>query len=233
MVNCCIRSNPSVDNNTIISQKVWCPLSDKAKSMRRTVFVSLMILISVPFLAYGEQPMDILQSNINRGISILKNPDYQAAGQKELQRQELCEAARQVFDFEVFSRLVLASNWKKFTPLQRDEFTDAFARFLCNYYLSKLQERYNDEKLIYVSQELLSDARALIQVTALWKGLEVPVKIRMVMRNGAWKVYDIKVLGISAVLSYREQFREILLKDSPARVIRLIEDKLIQAEEKG
>ena len=201
--------------------------------MKKNIFISLIILISIPSLTYGEEPIDVLQSSINKGISILKASYYQDASQKDLQRQELCETAWQLVDFEVFSRLVLASAWKNFTPQQRGGFTDVFARFLCRYYLTRLQEKYNDEKIIYVRQDLISDFKALIKVRVVWKGLEIPVEIRMLMRNGAWKVYDVNVLGISAVLSYREQFRALLLKDSPAQVIGLIENRLKQEENQG
>jgi phospholipid transport system substrate-binding protein len=189
-----------------------------------------MILFCIPSLTYGEQPIDVLQSSIQKGIRILKDPDYQNADQKEMQRQKLCQTAWQVFDFDTFSRLVLASNWRIFTSQQRQEFTDAFGRFLCKYYLTRLQEKYKNEKIIYVGQDMVSSTKALIKIKVLWRGLEVPAKIRMLMRNGAWKVYDVNVLGISAVLSYREQFRALLLKDSPAQVIGLIEDRIERSE---
>ena len=201
--------------------------------MRKIIFISLLTLISIPSLTYGEEPLDVLQSSIDKGVSILKDPHYQDTSRRELQRQRLCETASKLFDFEVFSRLVLASNWKSFTEQQKAEFTDVFARFLCKYYLTKLQEKYSDEKIIFVSQKLISDFKASIKVQVIWRGMEVPVEIRMLMRHGLWKVYDVNVLGISAVLSYREQFRALLLKDSPAQVIELIENKIKQVEEKG
>jgi len=181
-------------------------------------------------LTYGDPPIDVLQSSIAEGIRILKNPHYQDSSRKELQRQRLCDAAWQIFDFEAFSRLVLASNWRIFTTRQRDEFTEAFARFLCRYYLSRLQQQYNGEEIVYVSQDLISETKALIRVKVLWNGLEVPVNVRMLRRNGAWRVYDVNVLGISAVLSYREQFRELLRKHSPSQIIGLIADRLKREE---
>jgi phospholipid transport system substrate-binding protein len=196
------------------------------RPVSKNVLIALMIISCLPSLTYGEQPLDVLRSSIAEGIRILKSPHYQDSSRKDLQRQRLCEAAWQIFDFEAFSRLVLASNWRMFAARQRDEFTDAFARFLCRYYLSRLQQQYNGEEIVYVSQDLISDTKALIKVKVLWKGLEVPVKIRMLKRNGAWRVYDVNALGISAVLSYREQFRALLRKDSPSRVIELIEDRL-------
>jgi len=177
--------------------------------------------------------MEVLQRSINESITILKDPRYRGEAQKKLQRQKLCETAWQIVAFEKFSKLALASNWRNFTPRQRTEFIDVFGRFLCKYYLSKLQEKYRDERVIYLSQELLSDSRALVRVKVLWKNIEVPVEIRMLMHHGTWKAYDVIVLGVSAVMSYRQQFQAILRKDSPSQVIGRIQNRLGRQEKGG
>ena len=59
---------------------------------------------------------------------------------------------------------------KNFTPSQREEFVRVFAEFLGKFYLGKLQEKYKDERLIYVGQEMKSDTRALVYIKVVWKG---------------------------------------------------------------
>jgi phospholipid transport system substrate-binding protein len=127
---------------------------------------------------------------------------------------------------------VLASNWKKFTPPQRKEFVRVFAEFLGKFYMGKLQEKYKDERLIYVSQEMRSDTRALVHIKVVWKGQKIPVGLRMVKRKGLWKVYDIQVLGISAVRNYRAQFQSLLSKETPAQIIERLKQKIEHIEQK-
>ena len=201
--------------------------------MRRSFFICLLILLSLPSLGRGEQPIDVLQRNINRGIAILKDPQYLDVNKKTAQLEELCQAAWQLFDFREISKRVLAYRWRSFSPTQRLQFIDVFTEFLCKYYLTRLQERYGDEKVIYLGQKLINDSRASVKVNVLWRGLEVPVEVRMLNRSGTWKVYDIVIFGISGVQNYRAQFQELLLRVSPSQVITLIENRIKMEEEKA
>ncbi|NIS38697.1 ABC transporter substrate-binding protein, partial [Candidatus Saccharibacteria bacterium] len=73
-------------------------------------------------MADGEQPIEALQRGVEAGFRVLKDPEFISADRKEAQQQQLRIILEQLFDFRVFSKKVLASNWKKFTPQQRKEF---------------------------------------------------------------------------------------------------------------
>ena len=201
--------------------------------MRKSFFICALIVLITPSVSHSEQPIDVLQKSINMGIAILEDPQYQDITEKDRQQEILCEAAWEAFDFTEFSKRVLGSNWLTFTSSQRQQFIDAFSEFLCKYYITRLQEKYTDEKVIYLSQHPLVDSRALVKVNVLWKGMEVPVEVRMLKRNDTWKVYDIIVLGVSGLRNYRAQFQTILLKQSPAQVIGLIENRIRREEKRA
>jgi phospholipid transport system substrate-binding protein len=194
--------------------------------MRNILIGIILILFAVPALADGERPIDALQRGVEAGFRVLKDPRLNEADQKEAQLLKLRIILDRLFDFRVFSKKVLASNWKNFTPAQRKEFVRVFAEFLGKYYMSKLQERYKDETLIYVGQEMRSDTRALVHIKVIWFGQKIPVDLRMIKRRGIWKVYDIEVLGISAVRNYRAQFRSLLRKETPAQVIDRLKQRI-------
>jgi phospholipid transport system substrate-binding protein len=201
--------------------------------MKKSILPYLLILFAIPSLAYCEEPMDVLEKTVNLGIALLQDPHYQVASKKGEQQELLCDTAGQVFDFREFSRRVLASKWRSFTPEQRKEFVEVFAEFLCKYYITRLQERYKDEKVTYLSQHLVGNRIALVRVNVLWKEVEVPVEVRMLKRNSTWKVYDIIVLGISGVKNYRAQFQALFRNDTPSQVIGRIRDRINEEERKG
>ncbi len=201
--------------------------------MRKSFFICLLVALSTPSVSHSEQPIVVLQKSINTGIAILEDPQYQDATKKGRQQEILCETTWEAFDFKEFSKRVLGSNWRNFTSSQRRQFINVFSEFLCKYYITRLQERYTGEKVIYLSQHSLADSRALVKVNVLWKGVEVPVEVRMLKRNDTWKVYDIIVLGVSSVRNYRAQFQTILLKQSPTQVIGLIKNRIKQEEERA
>ena len=200
--------------------------------MRNLLIGILFILSAIPVLADGEQPIDALQRGVEAGFRVLKDRDLREADRKETQQLKLRIILDQLFDFRVFSKKVLASNWKNFTPAQRNEFVRVFSEFLGKYYMSKLQEKYKDETLIYVGQEMRSATRALVHIKVVWKGQKIPVDLRMIKRRGMWKVYDIEVLGISAVRNYRAQFQSLLAKETPAQVIERLKQRIEKIEQK-
>jgi ABC-type transporter MlaC component len=187
----------------------------------------IAVLLSPPAVrAEGEQPRDTLRQGIEEGLRILRHPNFAAEAQRPRQRQQLRELLERVFDFNEFSRRVLAEHWVRFTPRERAEFVGVFRAFLEKYYLSQLQERYRGEKVITGGQEMVAPDRAETQVTVLWNGREIPVAVRMHRRGPDWRAYDVSVLGISGVQIYRAQLRELLGRNSPAQVIALIRRRL-------
>ena len=205
-------------------------ISDHSLIMRKTAYIFLFFIFAAPSLSFGEQPLEALRQGVDKGIRILDDPRYEDASQKKVQQQKLWEVTLQIFDFREFSKRVLGSHWKKFTPQQRNEFSQTFAEFLGKFYLGRLQTRYNGEKVLYIDQKIIRKSRAVVEIKVLWKNVEVPVKLRMKKKHGTWKVYDLSVLGISAVGNYRAQFHGILQKKKPDQVIETIKEKIRNIE---
>lgn len=201
--------------------------------MRIFIYIIILILFGAPVTALGEQPLEALQRGIDKGISILEDPQYQDGSQKKEQAQKLWEVTQEIFDFKEFSRRALASHWKNFTSRQKEEFVELMGKFLGKLNLRKLQSRYNGEKILYTDQKLISKTRALVEIKVLWKNLEIPVKLRMKSNYGKWKVYDLSALGISAVSSYRAQLHQVLQEKSPEEVIEIFKEKIREIEEKA
>jgi phospholipid transport system substrate-binding protein len=199
-------------------------------TMRNILTGCLLVFMVIPALAGADQPIEALQRGVEEGLRILNDPEFNKAGRKDAQLQKLRIILERLFDFREFSRRVLGVYWEDFTPLQRETFIRLFAEFLGRFYMGQLQEKYKDERLIYVSQEMIAAGRALVRVKVVWKAQEIPVDLRMIKRKGQWKIYDIQVLGISAVSNYRAQFESLLSQEAPAFVIERLEIKIEQLE---
>ncbi len=198
--------------------------------MRILFLLCLVVLTVSPVSAYGDEPIEALQKGVQEGLRILQGPRFNDKQFKEAQQQKLRLILEQLFDFHEFSRRVLASNWKTFTPSQRETFVRIFTEFLGKFYMGKLQEKYKNEKLIYVSQKLKSTRRASVNINVVWKGQKIPIDLLMIKRQGLWKVYDIQFLGISAVRNYRAQFKSLLSKETPAEVIERMKARIRKIE---
>jgi phospholipid transport system substrate-binding protein len=198
--------------------------------MRVKYILCFLALAVVPFSAHADGPIEALRKGVDEGLSILQGPRMNDQDGKEVEQQKLRLILEQLFDFHEFSRRVLASNWKKFSPSQRKTFVRVFTEFLGKFYMGKLQEKYKDETLIYESQEFKSPTRAQVNIRVVWKGQKVPIVLLMVKRKGLWKVYDIQFLGISAVRNYRAQFNSLLSKETPDQVIERMRARIRKLE---
>lgn len=199
--------------------------------MKKVLVTVLIILAEFFGFAYAEQPSDVFQNLIDQGMNILNDPIYKDTLQKDVQRQKLSDILNQLVDFREFCRLALASDWLKFKPQQLYEFTDLFSKFVTVFYLSMLQDKYNNEKVILIGQNLISHSKAVVRVKVLWKNQEIPVEIKMIRRKDSWKAYDIIILGISAVRFYGTQFQAVLRKKTPVQIIDRLKEKIQKIEE--
>jgi ABC-type transporter MlaC component len=187
------------------------------------------IFLSLPQICLGESPLEVLQESISQAIHILKDPRYHGKG-AQAQQQRLKELLYQVFDFHEFSRHVLAQHWQDFSPSQRHTFVRLFSEFLSNFYLSRLQERYQDEKVRFVDQTMLTPSRAVIRAKVISKSIQLPVEIWMTKEDGRWKSYNVSAMGISAVLYYRAQIRALLLGVSPDELMERLKGRIRQQQ---
>ena len=194
--------------------------------MRRAIFILVIVLTGLPSPARGEQPIRILQKNVNETIRLLQDPRYQGDDQITVQQGKLDEIGRRIFDFAEFSMRVLGSSWNRFSVQERSTFTDVFSSFLSKYYIGELQKKYTDEKVIFLNQELLADSKALVKVKVLWNDLEIPVDVWMLKRSGRWKAYDVSAYGVSAMQNYRAQLWALSLNNSPDQIIELIKSRM-------
>lgn len=175
--------------------------------------------------AGAEQPIDVLRTNVTRGLAVLNDPQYREADRRDAQRARLCEIAQEMFDPYLFSKLALGAGWQRFSAAQQREFVATFGAYLCRYYLSRLQTFYTDESVEFVQQEFKSDAIATVAIEVLWQDKRVPVRIRMALREGRWKAYDLVFMGVSAVLVYRTQFEDALRESTPAALIQSLKER--------
>ncbi|MDJ0984394.1 MAG: ABC transporter substrate-binding protein [Desulfobacterales bacterium] len=202
--------------------------------MRTLLILCFLVLAASPSMAYGDEPIEALRKGVQEGLQVLQGPKFTDQELKEAQQQKLRLILERLFDFHEFSRRVLASNWKNFTPSQRKTFIEVFTEFLGKFYMGKLQEKYKDERLIFESQEFKTPTRALVHIRVVWKGQKIPIDLLMIKRKGQWRVYDIQFLGVSAVRNYRAQFNSLLRKETPDQVIERMRQRIrkIDSEKK-
>jgi phospholipid transport system substrate-binding protein len=190
--------------------------------LRGMILIGLVFGMMSPTMASDEQPLTVLRQKIDEGLSILNDPRYQAGADRARQGHRIWQLSREIFDYAAMSRLVLSSRWNDFTPAQQEAFTREFAAFLRRAYLPSLLDNYNGERIEYVRQVMVSSRQARVETLVVWRDREIPVTVKMLRRDGPWKIYDVSSLGISAVMNYRAQLHWMLRQETPDRVIEIL-----------
>jgi phospholipid transport system substrate-binding protein len=196
-------------------------------SISRITAIALMMMMivmgSAPVRAEG--PMNSLRKPIEDITKILQSSKPQTVDEKQAQRDKIFVITRQIFDFVEMGKRSLARNWKNFTPEQRKNFSDVFADHLNNTYMDKIQSEYQDETVEFLSEEKVSDDKALVKSIIKRRTVNVPVDYSVLLSNNVWRVYDVNIEGVSLIKNYRTQFDEILSKETPDQLIDRLRKK--------
>lgn len=168
-------------------------------------------LLSQPVLADETQAVKETASEIiNRVIDYLRDTSLE----KEVRDEKIIATILPIFDFNQMAKLSLGKkNWAHMNEEQRDEFVTLFVGRLQESYLEKL-DLYGDEEVVMGTAELV---KKRIHVTSRLVSkdddIEMNYKFYKSKTNG-WLVYDIEIMGVSVVQTYRSQFAGMLTEQS-------------------
>jgi phospholipid transport system substrate-binding protein len=189
--------------------------------MRLHFFLIILILIIVPIPVHAASAIKTIQTQVDRALEVLRNPNENKA-EKE---KKILALADEIFDYTELSRLSLANHWKAFTPEQQKEFTRLFGKLLAHDYMDRII-LYTNEKVTFGKEIKLSEDRTEVHSDIITQASTIPMVYRMILEKGEWKVYDVVVQGVSLVMNYRSQFREILANKSPEDLLRMLREKV-------
>lgn len=130
------------------------------------------------------------------------------------------------FDFDYVSKLVLARYWSKANEEQRERFRKAFRSQLVGFYGDALLD-YSNEEVRWMDANVPADATDVtIRSEIVPAGSQpVPISYAMHKTDGAWKVYDVTVEGVSLVTNYRGQFAAEIRRNGLESLIKRLESE--------
>ena len=189
------------------------------------VILIMAMVLMIPLHGFAATPMESVKTGVDKVLATLTDPAFKAKS-KDQQLVQLTEAINTIFDFEELSKRTLGREWKKMKPEQQKEFTELFRELLQGVYADRLLA-YTDQKVVFDKEIELKEGRAEVQSNVvLSDGTKVPIFYRLTNQSGQWKTYDIIIEGVSLVKNYRSQFREIMAKDPPEKLLQILRDKV-------
>lgn len=136
-------------------------------------------------------------------------------------------------NFEKFTKLILASHWKKATPEQRQQLTEILKAFLFRTLTKAIVEHrhviisYKENISIMDAVPGRNEERALVSVV-VENPSRGPINIdfRMGFENSQWKAYDVIVQDVSFAINYRAILNSEIRKHGIEKVLETFASKL-------
>ena len=130
------------------------------------------------------------------------------------------------FNHVGMTALAVGVHWRKATPEQKKRLAEAFRTLLVRTYASSLRA-FGDQKFDFRPLRMKpEDTDVTVEVRVLQSGAQpVPVEYDMEKTARGWKVYDVRVGGISLVVNYRTEFAAIVRDKGIDGLIATLEQK--------
>ena len=109
-----------------------------------------------------------------------------------------------------FKRMTAASvgpGWRKATPEQQQRLQDEFKQLLVRTYAGALAEVSDLTIVVKPLRAAPADTDVLVRTEVRWRGDPIQLDYRLAQKPGEdWKIYNINVMGVWLVETYRSQF---------------------------
>jgi phospholipid transport system substrate-binding protein len=199
------------------------------KSLFSIVFSAILLLLPVAGnTAASTMAPDALARNVtDEVVQILRtDKDLQAGSQKKA--RDLIETKiAPHFNFTSMTKLALGKNWASATPEQRKALTEEFRALLVQTYTASIT-LFKDQKIEYRPLKIApDDTDVLVRSLVKSSGGGEPVQVDYGMEKTAegWKVYNVKIGGISLVENYRGTFNTEIQKSGVDGLIKTLREK--------
>ena len=198
-------------------------MASRFTGMITAVLVLAALLVTASVAAATAK--ETVETQVNKVLKALSEPGFKDQP-KETKIVKIRSIVNEIFDYTELSKRTLGREWTKFNAPQQNEFVKLFSDLLEKTYADRLLS-YSDEKVVFEKESLLREGQAEVTSNVLMAdGKKIPLDYRLVQKEGNWRVYDVIIEGISLVKNYRDQFRDILAKDSPEEVLKMLRDKV-------
>jgi phospholipid transport system substrate-binding protein len=171
-------------------------------------------------------PDALARSVTDEVLKILRTDKDLAAGNPKKVAELIETKVAPHFEFTSMTRLAMGRNWRQATPDQQKALVQEFRTLLVRTYTSAFTQ-YKNQTVEYPPLKLAPSDNDVV-VKSLIKqpsGQPVMVDYRMEKMDTAWKVYDVKIEGISLVENYRNTFNSEVQRGGIDGLIKSLADK--------
>lgn len=193
---------------------------------QQIVFAAATAILAPAAIAALEHPaQQQVQQNIDTVLKIIKNQSL--SEQQKIRQVE--QYANRFLDYERLSAMAVGQPWRQFSPQQKQSFIAAFKEMVIGMYARSAM--MGAEK---------ADVRVLPKITTNGNKVDVyseiltpsgkkyEVAYQLYQTGSQYKLYNIRVDGVSIVTVYRNQFVELVNQQGIDGMIETVRNKKLK-----
>lgn len=181
--------------------------------MKNSLLRLLLLLLVMFSSAYALQKDEIkseMAKKIDAVLVVLKDNNIAM----EEKKKEIINIVNDTFDFDLMAKIALGKDaWNSINEAKQEEFSLVFEEKLKKSYTDKL-ELYNNQKVKILGLEPYNNTRLQLKTELVGKEGNYSINYNFYEKNGEWLIYDIDLIGVSIINTYRQQFAGLLKEKS-------------------
>ena len=192
--------------------------------IRKLLLICIFFLSATGAHANAMEPNELIKKTTEELLS-----DFSANRETyEANRNSLYDMVNRIaiphFDFDRMTKIVLGKHYANATEEQISEFTVQFKTLLVRTYSQALFQ-YSNEKISFVPA--IPYRGGMIVREEIEVGAAVPVRLEYFLskKDSGWKVYDVRIDGISLVTTFRNSYNITISRNGLPMLIADLQKK--------
>jgi len=178
--------------------------------MRRLIPLVLGWLLAVPAGAQtAVAPDEMIRALSVQIIDKIKQDKDLQSGDLKKMSQFVDETIMPNVNFERMTALAVGRNWRQATPAQQQQLMTEFRALLLRTYAGALSSVKDQTVRMKPLRADPADTEVVVRSEIVQsRGDPIQLDYRLEKANSSWRIYDLNVLGVWLVESYRNQFTQ-------------------------
>ncbi|EEQ62717.1 toluene tolerance protein Ttg2D [Helicobacter pullorum MIT 98-5489] len=185
------------------------------------ILFSFLLVATFGFALEFDKIDTTMEKNINQTIHILQTSNKSI----ESIAKEIFAMFDSIFDYHLMAQLSLSKKYKTLSPSQQKEFDVAFEKNLKRSFTDKLH-LYKDETMKVLGGQKTKANRYNLKTSIILDGKIHYITFKFHEFNQDWKIYDVDILGISVIQTYRSQFADIISQEGFEKLLQKLESEI-------
>ena len=195
--------------------------------MKQFMNAIFFALVSASASAAADVAPDVLARSVTDEVLAIVRADRDLqAGHPQKVAQLVETKVLPHFNFPHMTQLAVGRNWRQATPEQQSALIAEFRTLLVRTYTTAFSQ-YKNQSVDYRPLRMAPSDTEVVVKSLIKQPAGQPIAIDYSMEKvaGAWKVYDVKIEGVSLVENYRNTFNTQIQKSGVDGLIKALADK--------